>query len=129
MTTQTLAGQELSIGGEGMKQFYDQTYRNALGKLVKPYGVKVGQADLPRASFEADNALLGELGLGKARASDTVYSVDITPEMREDFKNGIPMFAQGGAVTDIFGYNLGGLTCRWARTLARVIMVLPRCKV
>jgi hypothetical protein len=28
-----------------MKQFYDQTYRNALGKMVKPYGVKVGQAD------------------------------------------------------------------------------------
>jgi thymidine kinase len=36
-----------------MKQFYDQTYRNALGKMVKPYGVKVGQADLP-SDYQAE---------------------------------------------------------------------------
>lgn len=92
-----LAGQDLSVGGEGMKQFYDRTLPNALGKLVKQDGVKVGQSELPRASFEQDNALLGELGLGKARASDIVHSVDITPKMRERVKKGLPLFATGGA--------------------------------
>jgi len=46
MVTQTLAGQDLSVGGEGMKQFYDRTLPNALGKLVKQDGVKVGQSEL-----------------------------------------------------------------------------------
>ena len=92
-----LAGQDLSIGGEGMKQFYDRTLPNTLNKLVKQDGVKVGQSELPRASFEDDNALLGELGLGEARKSDTVHSIDITPEMRERVKKGLPLFATGGA--------------------------------
>ena len=92
-----LAGQDLSIGGEGMKQFYDRTLPNTLGKLVKQDGVKVGKSELPRDSFEQDNALLGELGLGKARASDTVHSIDITPKMRERVKKGLPLFATGGA--------------------------------
>jgi hypothetical protein len=148
--TRILAGQDLSIGGEGMKQFYDQTYRNALGKMVKPYGVKVGQADLPSQSMDGEfnnDAEFNEfLDLKKKRNpiaynegltttqldryeqlgvkadmrvfdTDTVYSVDITPKMREDFKKGIPMFAGGGAVdtTDIFEYNLGGSVSQMMR--------------
>lgn len=142
--TRILKGQDLSIGGEGMKQFYDQTYRNALGKLVKPYGVKVGQADLPstikataldlpeeyyrlQATSSARELtpdetnrlqqLNAEFKKGKGTRVDTVYSVDITPKMREDFKNGIPMFAGGGAVdtTDIFEYNLGGSVSQMMR--------------
>ena len=92
-----LNGLDLSVGGEGMKQFYDRTLPNTLNKLVKQDGVKVGKSELPRDSFEQDNALLGELGLGKARASDTVHSIDITPEMRERVKKGLPLFATAGA--------------------------------
>jgi hypothetical protein len=145
-----LAGQDLSIGGEGMKQFYDKTYRNALGKMVKPYGVKVGEAFLPKKLQSMDGefnyegftrdeitriynlksnvenlgsqnpAEIAELEAFKARIvpeGDTVYSVDITPKMREDFKKGIPMFAGGGAVdtTDIFEYNLGGSVSQMMR--------------
>jgi hypothetical protein len=140
--TRILAGQDLSIGGEGMKQFYDQTYRNALGKMVKPYGVKVGQADLPsdyqpeifqviddaneRAEWLDVKSQVENYGnenslvlkkydefvakyKPKTFRAETVYSVDITPKMREDFRKGIPMFAGGGAVDtiDIFEYNLG----------------------
>jgi hypothetical protein len=145
-----LAGQDLSIGGEGMKQFYDKTYRNALGKMVKPYGVKVGEAFLPKKLQSMDGefnyegftraeisriynlksnvenlgsqnpAEIAELEAFKARIvpeGDTVYSVDITPKMREDFKKGIPMFAGGGAVDtiDIFEYNLGGSVSQMMR--------------
>jgi hypothetical protein len=145
-----LAGQDLSIGGEGMKQFYDKTYRNALGKMVKPYGVKVGQADLPsdyqpeifqviddaneRAEWLDVKSQVENYGnenslvlkkydefvakyKPKTFRAETVYSVDITPKMREDFKKGIPMFAGGGAVdtTDIFEYNLGGSVSQMMR--------------
>ena len=41
-----LAGQDLSVGGEGMKQFYDRALPNTLNKLVKQDGVKVGQSEL-----------------------------------------------------------------------------------
>jgi hypothetical protein len=148
--TRILAGQDLSIGGEGMKQFYDQTYRNALGKMVKPYGVKVGQADLPsdyqpeifqviddaneRAEWLDVKSQVENYGnenslvlkkydefvakyKPKTFRAETVYSVDITPKMREDFRKGIPMFAGGGAVdtTDIFEYNLGGSVSQMMR--------------
>ena len=119
MTTQTLAGQDLSIGGEGMKQFYDRTLPNTLGKLVKQDGVKVGQSDLDinLGKFQgSEHTEFGELSsiaqhypdemlppmqrrLDEltAKATDTVHSIDITPEMRERVKKGLPLFATGGA--------------------------------
>lgn len=121
-----LAGQDLSVGGEGMKQFYDRTLPNALGKLVKQDGVKVGESNLigktpskteiASASdreelitlrdkiFNGDdtspthdryNELLA-MYQPKPR-TDTVHSIDITPEMRERVKKGLPLFATGGA--------------------------------
>jgi hypothetical protein len=38
---QKLEGEELSIGGEGMKGYYDKIVPDALNKLAKEYGVKV----------------------------------------------------------------------------------------
>tara|TARA_R110000851_G_scaffold132132_1_gene266430 strand:- start:24 stop:1163 length:1140 start_codon:yes stop_codon:yes gene_type:complete len=121
-----LAGQDLSIGGEGMKQFYDRTLPNALGKLVKQDGVKVGQSELssPRLKkmlSRKDQEELTRLkkefrtpaGLSARQLDrytelnkknnmqvfdkDTVHSIDITPKMRERVKKGLPMFATGGA--------------------------------
>ena len=121
-----LAGQDLSVGGEGMKQFYDRTLPNALGKLVKQDGVKVGQSELssPRLKkmlSRKDQEELTRLkkefrtpaGLSARQLDrytelnkknnmqvfdkDTVHSIDITPEMRERVKKGLPLFATGGA--------------------------------
>ena len=124
-----LAGQDLSVGGEGMKQFYDRTLPNALGKLVKQDGVKVGQSELPSGRIRSPitDAEFNEfLDLKKMRNPnaynegltavqldryeqlkvkadervpdrDTVHSIDITPEMRERVKKGLPLFATGGA--------------------------------
>jgi len=122
-----LAGQDLSVGGEGMKQFYDRTLPNTLNKLVKQDGVKVGQSELlgktpskteiasasdreeilrlrdeiyngddTSATHDRYNQLLA-MYQPKPR-TDTVHSIDITPEMRERVKKGLPLFAQGGAV-------------------------------
>ena len=83
----TLRGQELSIGGEGMKQFYDRTLPNTLNKLVKQDGVKVGQS---------------ELNTTRDR-TDTVHSIDITPEMRERVKKGLPLFTTAAAIPAVGG--------------------------
>jgi hypothetical protein len=122
-----LAGQDLSIGGEGMKQFYDRTLPNTLNKLVKQDGVKVGQSEiLGKTPFKTEIAsasdrkeilrLRDEIYNGDDTSAthdrynellamyqpkprtDTVHSIDITPEMRERVKKGLPLFAQGGAV-------------------------------
>jgi hypothetical protein len=124
-SARVLAGQDLSVGGEGMKQFYDRTLPNALGKLVKQDGVKVGQSELlgktpskteiasasdreellrlrdeiyngddTSATHDRYNELLA-MYQPKPR-TDTVHSIDITPEMRDRVKKGLPLFAQGG---------------------------------
>ena len=126
-----LAGQDLSVGGEGMKQFYDRTLPNTLGKLVKQDGQKVGTSFLPRKLQHMDgefnyegysvdevsdirNLLAGRndpmvnhtpeqaqrlenLLAREIPEGDTVHSIDITPEMRERVKKGLPLFATGGA--------------------------------
>ena len=126
-SARVLAGQDLSVGGEGMKEFYDRKLPNTLNKLVKQDGVKVGQSELlgktpskteiasasdreeilrlrdeiyngddTSATHDRYNQLLA-MYQPKPR-TDTVHSIDITPEMRERVKKGLPLFAQGGAV-------------------------------
>jgi len=129
-SARVLAGQDLSVGGEGMKQFYDRTLPNTLNKLVKQDGVKVGQSGLPSGRIRSPitDAEFNEfLDLKKMRNPnayneglttvqldryeqlkvkadervpdrDTVHSINITPEMRDRVKKGLPLFAQGGAV-------------------------------
>ena len=126
-----LAGQDLSVGGEGMKQFYDRTLPNTLNKLVKQDGVKVGQSGLLKDDnldihqviddtderidwldvksqvenygnqnptvLEKYDAFVSKYK-PKTINTDTVHSINITPEMRDRVKKGLPLFAQGGAV-------------------------------
>ena len=129
-SARVLAGQDLSVGGEGMKQFYDRTLPNTLNKLVKQDGQKVGTSFLPRElqsmegefnyeGFTPDEVLdirnlqagrnypmvdhtpeqaqrLENLLAREIPEGDTVHSIDITPEMRDRVKKGLPLFAQGG---------------------------------
>lgn len=45
----TYSGLDLQVGGEGMKQYYDKTYKNFLDKYAKQFGGRVGQTYLPSA--------------------------------------------------------------------------------
>lgn len=67
---------DLSIGGEGMKGFYDQMLPKFMDKYGKKWGVKTGEVtlDLPN---ESDRVM---------------HSVDVTPEMKESVMEGQPMF-------------------------------------
>ena len=126
-STRALSGLDLDVGGEGMKQFYDKTYVNALNKLVKPDGVKVGKTNLTSkrmrrvlsdAEKEEYDYLITRRGVqGKLTEAqlerfrllkkkdnalefdeDTVHSIDITPEMRKRVQMGLELFAEGGEV-------------------------------
>ena len=85
---------ELFFGGEGMIEYYDRVYPNALKKIVKPFG--------------------GKLERMKLRDGETGMGITITDELRKAAEEGFPLYAQGGEVksaandVDIFGYNLGG---------------------
>ena len=79
-----IAGNNLRIGGEGMKGFYDQILPRFMDKYGKKWGVKTGTINLPDLE----------------KSAQTMWSIDVTPEMKESVMQGQPMFqkGQGGRV-------------------------------
>ncbi len=73
---QTIEGDGLRIGGEGMKGFYDQILPRFMDKYGKKWGVKTTDIELPN---------IGDNGL-------TMHSVEVTPEMKRSVMEGQPMF-------------------------------------
>jgi hypothetical protein len=69
---------DLFFGGEGMIEYYDRVYPNALKKIVKPFG--------------------GKLERMKLRDNETGMGITITPELRKAAEEGFPLYAQGGEV-------------------------------
>ena len=72
---ETITGENLSFGGEGMKGFYDRMLPSFVSKYTKKWGAKVGEVTMP--SLEENN---------------TMWSVDVTPEMQESVMQGQTMF-------------------------------------
>lgn len=70
-----IKGDGLRIGGEGMKGFYDKMLPSFVQKYTKKWGAKVGEVTMP--SLEENN---------------TMWSVDVTPEMQESVMQGQTMF-------------------------------------
>ena len=75
-----LTGNDLRIGGEGMKGFYDDILPRFMNKYGKKWGVSVMDMELP----------IGEDG------KEVMHAVEVTPEMRESVMQGQLMFRQGG---------------------------------
>lgn len=73
--------EEIHIGGEGMKGFYDQMLPRFMDKYGKKWGVKTGEVDLPDVEPSARK----------------MWAVDVTPEMKESVMQGQPMFRRGNA--------------------------------
>jgi len=80
----TLEGDGLKFGGEGMKGFYDQILPRFMDKYGKKWGVKTGEVELPNVE----------------EAGRKMWSVDVTPEMKESVMQGQTMFKEG---TDVSG--------------------------
>lgn len=69
-----IKGKDFTVGGKGMEGFYDEILPKALQNLTKKYGTKVTKSKLDEGS--------------------EVWSMDITPQMREQIKSkGQPLFA------------------------------------
>lgn len=74
----TISGENLSVGGEGMKKYYDEIYPNFLDKYGKKYGAKVGETRI-------------KTGRGVAAGGEPVRYIDITPEMKQGVTKGQPL--------------------------------------
>lgn len=88
-----IKGDDLTIGGEGMKAYYDEIYPAFLNKQGKKYGAQVGET-----TIKTGNAYAQTKGIP---AEQSVRYLDITPEIRNSVKKGQPLFAAApiGALT------------------------------
>lgn len=78
----SLSGNDLRIGGEGMRGFYDDILPRFMNKYGKKWGVKVQDIELPEVYDEVGHPLV-------------MHSVDVTPEMKESVMEGQVMFRKG----------------------------------
>jgi hypothetical protein len=113
---QSLSGVDLQIGGEGMMGFYDKMIPDYLNTFGKKYNV---QTEMGGYKLKGDPSLRGDaserLGLAGQRFADMtpeeieafnakldeanvkqLHYFKITPEMREEVKQGMPLYQQIG---------------------------------
>jgi hypothetical protein len=88
--TGSLTGDNLTIGGEGMKKYYDEVYPNYLEKYGKKYGAKVGETKVNTVKERAENSMIPSMG------QEPVRYLDITPEMKKAVQKGQPLAAVEG---------------------------------
>ena len=127
----TLSSLDLKIGGEGMKAFYDQIVPAAVNKLLpRIKGKKLETVHLVNQAHDFDpdeleNATPEELAQLEAGGVSLHQSgFEITPEMREHVKKGLPIFKKGGTMK---GYAAGGTAKGTTMpTLAQMKMALMK---
>ena len=114
--TETFEGVDLSVGGEGMKKYYDEIYPKFLDKYGKKWGAKVGETSLggTGAAFDyyksgnmfdvidGNDNVVGRFNSAQeaakqvdklnAEGTETVRYLDITPEMKAGVSKGQPLF-------------------------------------
>lgn len=116
-----LEGQDLKVGGEGMKGFYDKIVPDYLNKLGKPHGAQVQMHSMPIGkpkvtedevinSFPGgvtDAMRSGDVGaqqyiaqkMAEANKPNMVHYFPIPDSMRQQIKNeGLPQYKRGGTV-------------------------------
>ena len=112
----SLTGLDLKVGGEGMKGFYDKMIPDYLNTFGKKYGV---QTEMGGYKLKGDPSMRGDaserLGLAGQRFDQMtpeeieafnanldesnakqLHYFKITPEMREEVKQGMPLYQQIG---------------------------------
>jgi ElaB/YqjD/DUF883 family membrane-anchored ribosome-binding protein len=90
--TGKIEGDDLTIGGEGMKQYYDKSYPEFLNKYSKKWGAKVGETNI-----STDRGNIGGMPSMYPNKA-TVRYIDITPEMKAGVSKGQPLFAAVPAI-------------------------------
>lgn len=91
----TLEGEQLSIGGEGMKGFYDQIIPKSIEKIAKEFGVKVKKGrikatDMPQSEYDK----YPDGHPYKEKNNPQIFYIDIPEAMRQKvMKQGQPLFS------------------------------------
>jgi hypothetical protein len=93
----TVSGLDLKVGGEGMRQYYDKTYKNFLEKYAKQHGGKLGETKL----------LIGE-------------EQNTWPAFRDWFANNYPPERGGGALVAQSNWEQG-LSNRFVKEFAKTL--------
>lgn len=96
--THELKGDNLKVGGEGMKAFYDQIITAQANKVGKPFGAKVESVVLGAYANEYQGVPISEVlkyseQVGKEKLF-VVQSLPVTDKMRTESPKGLPMFAK-----------------------------------
>jgi hypothetical protein len=133
-------GNDLKVGGSGMRGFYDNMLPKEVGKYVKQFGGRVEKADMTQ-SVEADIMSGEEAETG----SIPIWKVNITPEMRKISQTGQMRFMPEGDVevkvvdrpdetteqgtpapdSDVQSLPLTGNPIPWDRMLSRQVRFMP----
>lgn len=96
-----LSGNDLKVGGSGMRGFYDKILPSAVNKWAKKFGSKVGETSI--AMQDPKQAAIKWDGAHRVEPNTPVHAIDITPAMREAALDGQPLFSRNvdgrGAVT------------------------------
>lgn len=86
-----IEGEDLRLGGEGMKGFYDKMLPSFVNKYVKKWGTKVQDIELPYVEESAR----------------VMHSVDVTDAMKESVMEGQTMFRKSfGGNSGYVGYSM-----------------------
>ncbi|MBR2748247.1 MAG: hypothetical protein IKD95_07880, partial [Bacteroidales bacterium] len=86
---ETIEGDGLRIGGEGMKGFYDEILPRFVNKYAKKWGAKVEDIQLAKVAVSAR----------------TMHSVRVTPEMKASVMEGQTMFRKANRTQNGFISN------------------------
>ncbi len=102
-----LNDQEIPIGGEGMKGYYDKIVPKRLQEIIKRHdpSAKVGYTDV---------MLPPKAGVGHNNPPFEAPGLTITPKMRESILRGQPAFKRGGAIPLHPALNIPGVHIRTA---------------
>lgn len=112
-----LENQDLTIGGEGMKGFYDKILPDYLNTFGKQYGSGVGEIDLITKP-EKSVPQIAAPGLGhfpepiiEPAQTMKAWSFDITPQLREQIKTkGLPLYSKTGMGPEGLAAGTGAAT-------------------
>jgi hypothetical protein len=111
----SLLGEDLRVGGEGMKGFYDKKVPNILNTIGKKYGVKT-QLHGHQIETKPSQAIpqIAAPGIGhfpepivEPAQTKPLHYFPITEDMRKDvLTNGLPLYAEGGIIHKAEGGNV-----------------------
>jgi predicted RNA methylase len=90
-----LEGEDLQVGGEGMRAFYDKIVPNVVNDVLKKLGGgRLNSSEFTLADRTGFGATLREEGMAETSSQQ---GFDVTPELRTKVEAGLPLFTDPAA--------------------------------